>query len=180
MWPRNQLQPLVTIHTLSAECLGNFLEDIDNEQFGSGISSLVFPSANRAIFLPFAVFTNIKPLSMFVINGATAAGNIDVGIYSLGGTKLWSNGGTAQSGTSAIQSFSVTGLELSPGTYYFAVAESSTSATLYRGSTGTLSYDKMTGLAQMATAYPLPASATLATATSDYIPIVGLTTRSVI
>jgi hypothetical protein len=57
---------------------------------------------------------------MLVLNGATASGNMDVGIYDYAGTRLVSSGSTAQSGTSAFQDFDITDTLLGPGIFYLA------------------------------------------------------------
>jgi hypothetical protein len=70
---------------------------------------------------------------MWWYNGTTSAGNIDVGIYTVntGGTtvtRLCSTGAVAQGTVSILQSANITAgnIRLEPGTYYLAIANSST------------------------------------------------------
>jgi hypothetical protein len=134
-----------------------------------------WPAANRALYLPFVVVETITAVKLFVYNSITATGNVDAGLYTEDGTRLVSIGGVAMSGTVTLQEFDITDTVLAPGRYYMGLAFSSASANL-KASTG--SGSKMLGIMEEAAAYPLPATATFAAASSDYTPFCGLTTRS--
>ena len=110
---------------------------------------------------------------MWVVNGATASGNLDVGIYTEDGTRLVSIGSTAQSGTTALQFFNITDTFLSPGNYYMACAMDGTTGTTRRHSPA-LERCIAAGLIKGATSFPLPATITFATMTAAYIPQIGL------
>lgn len=172
VFPSISIPPLVNISSWSPESLNL----ASNSNFASG----AFPSANRALFIPFLLFQTTTFINMFSINGSTASGNIDLGIYDPSGTKIVSTGTTAQTGTSTAQVISISPTELAPGQYYMAVALDNGTGTLFRITTGDAStkLQAITGIAQMASAFVLPASATLTNAASDYIPLIGLTTRS--
>ena len=114
---------------------------------------------------------------MLTFNGSTASGNIDVGIYDLGGAKLVSIGSTAQAGTSAYQVFDITDTTLYPGQYYMAVAMDGTTGTLVRWSPGAQECRNL-AMQQMASAFPLPATATFASVASSYIPWVFASRRT--
>jgi hypothetical protein len=92
----------------------------------TGLGSATFVAANRAIFQPFRVAEPCVIKQLYVHNGATASGNIDVGVYSMDGTQLVSTGSTAQSGTSNLQVFDVTDTLIGRGAYYVAVAMDNT------------------------------------------------------
>lgn len=146
----------------------------------SSPGSAVFPTANLAIFVPFRIGRPMTISSLFALNGAAVSGNIDLGIYSADGTKIISTGSTAQAGTSVMQAISVTSTQIGAGLFYLAVAMDNTTGTLIRWAPGAAPISKMIGLAQMATAFPLPATATLATVANAYVPDIGCTGRSVV
>jgi hypothetical protein len=168
--------PLVHIMTSSMCALGSIPIS------GNSIGNNTWFSANAALFVPFRLSRPFVFNTIFVISG-TASGNIDVGVYSADGTRLVSKGSTAMAGTSVVQSFAVTSTTLGPGQFYFAAAIDNTTgsvAGLGAGAGAGIAYEKMFGMAQMASAFPLPATATFATVTTTNIPHIGITGRSVI
>lgn len=142
-------------------------------------SGAAWPSANRALFVPFEVAAPTRVKKLWCYNGATASGNIDVGIYNRDGVRLVSSGSTAQAGTSAIQEFDVTDLDLYPGVYYFAMASDATTTTVVSWG-ATLMDHQSVGVLQMAAAMPLPATATFASLASAYTPVIGFSGRVLI
>ena len=163
--------PLVTI-TLSSMCsLGAVAYP--------AIASAAWPTANKALFIPFKLTRPITATQMFVYNGTTAQDNFDLGIYSVDGTRLVSAGATVQANASVIQVVNITDTLLGPGLFYMACAFEGTTSTVIR-TTLTASKGKIAGITEMANAYPLPAVATFATLTTSVLPIIGLTTRSVV
>jgi hypothetical protein len=140
---------------------------------GSTPSSGAFPASNDALFVPVVIKQTVLIKRLFSLNGATASGNIDVGIYSEDGSRIVSSGSTAQSGTSIPQFFDITDLVITPGRYYFAVAMNNTTGTLFRVTTGVIARFQCLGLAKQATAFALPATATFATITAVYFPVIG-------
>lgn len=139
---------------------------------GAGPASAVFPASNDAIFVPVYLKQTMLIQRLFSINGATASGNIDVGIYAEDGAKITSAGSTAQSGTNVPQFFNITDVAIGPGRYYLAVAMDNGTGTLFRVNT-TVARCQTLGMAKMATAFALPASATFATCTAGFIPLIG-------
>lgn len=167
-------KPTVTLLPVSIESIGT-------SSGTAAPTSTIYPSANRAIFIPFNLDTTTKIVKMFVMNGGTVSGSIDVGIYDGGGIKLSSIGtGVSQTGTNALQTFDITDVVLFPGRYFMAVALDNNSGFLFRKTAGNLQVFRTYGLFQMASAYPLPATATFATISSNYLPMVGATVRSVV
>lgn len=133
-----------------------------------------WPSANAAIFMPIRIIEPTLIVNIAVSNG-TLAGNTDVGIYSLNGVRLVSSGSTAQAGS--FQTFDIADTMLGPGVYYAAVArDEATTGTTFRHSFASNVIPKIIGMAEMAAAFPLPATATLATITSNYIVAFSLGT----
>jgi hypothetical protein len=129
-----------------------------------------FTTANAAIFIPFRVMTPTRINKMFLVNGTNVAGNIDLGIYTDDGIRLTSNGGTAQSGPNTVQILSMsTARRVHPGQYYYmAVACSSSSAGIVvEAGTPAVALLQMMGMARVTSAYPLPATVTLAVQATD-------------
>lgn len=155
-----------TIHTLSPEMLGAAIR-------GTVGLTGAWPASNDAIFVPLTLSRPVLVKRLFSHNGNTIAGNIDMGIYTVDGARIVSNGSTAQAGNSVLQFFNITDTYLSPGNYYLACAKNDASGRVarYQPSLGRLqSY----GVMKMATAFALPASATFATVTATYLPSIGL------
>lgn len=143
-------------------------------------TSSAWPVANKALFVPFALRTTFPIKRFWWLNGATAAGSVDVAIYTMGGARLLSVGGVAQSGTNVIQSSAPTAgppWTLAPGAYYLAIAASLATTTFFTNAGGSmnLSEAKMMGFAEQTTAYPLPDPATLASisTTPCAVPVFG-------
>jgi hypothetical protein len=176
-WPTTVLDPLVTIHSLSLESLASGANSIGfvPSVFASG----TWPQANTAIFIPFALTKAITIVKMFSMNGATASGSIDLGIYDVAGTRLISSGSTAQAGTNTLQEFDITDTQIGPGLFYMAVAKNDTAGTLYRVAP-VAQLPAGIGVLQQASAFALPATATFAAMAQAYFPWIGMTTRSVV
>jgi len=120
-------------------------------------NSIAF-NANEAIYIP----VRIKASATVKRIGTTVSGNVDVGIYDAGGTRLVSSGSTSQSGTSATQYFDIGDTALTAGLHWMAIAGSSGTGQIYthdssfNPGTGRILY----GLKVEASAFPLPATAT--------------------
>lgn len=147
---------------------------------GSGSSAAtVWPSANLGIFLPFKLKGEFLVTKLYWLNGGTAAGNVDIGIYQAqpqAGTAalVVSTGATAQSGVSALQKVTLgTAKLLSPGAYYLGLSASLGTAT-FQDLVLDVSTMRMVGCGQMAAAHPLPNTVTFAAITAAYWPMMGL------
>ena len=106
-------------------------------------------------------------------------GKIDVGIYTVDGGRLVSSGSVIQTDANSLQEFDITDTAIGPGLYYMAVSLDNTTNTLFRYSTNAQNA-KGFGLLQQASAHALPASATYAALTESIIPLIGLTTRTLV
>jgi hypothetical protein len=134
-----------------------------------------WPSANLALYVPISHPFAYPVKRVFVVNGTTATGNWDLGLFSaLTLTKLYSTGAVAQSGTSALQYSTVNWL-VQPGEYYLALSLSSGSGTTFRTTAATSTRMGMIGCLQQATAHPLPSTLTPAAVANAYWPMFGLT-----
>lgn len=139
---------------------------------GSTPSSAVWPVANDALYVPFTVKQGVMIKRLYVVNGTAVSGNIDAGIYTQGGARIVSAGSTVQAGTSAPQFFDVADFMLGPGRYYFAVALDNITGTVLRAN-HSVARLKALGMAKQASAFALPASATFATVTDLFLPLMG-------
>lgn len=165
------VDPLVTISTHTACCVAGI----------SGRSTPVsgaYPTANKALFFPFRIGRPFSVVSAFWLNGATVSGNVDVGIYSTDGVRLASVGSTAQTGTAAVQ-VAALAVVVDAGLYYVAIACDNTTATFSRINAGA-SNQKVGGAAEATSAFVLPATVTLATITTTFLPSFGLSSRSAV
>lgn len=139
-------------------------------------------SANLAVYVPFRLTGPNVATKLFIGNGNPVAGNVDIGIYDHAGRKIVSTGSVARSGVNDHQVIDIADTMLDAGLFYLAVAMDTTTNSNYRRYTVTAAYHtKMMGVAQQASAFPLPATATFATATVTDIAVAGvLFNRSVL
>ena len=172
-WPLGQNQ--IVISSFSPEALGS-----EFGAFGTPVSATTWPTADQAIFVPFVVYNPLTIVKLGFYNGATASGNIDVGIYDEAGVLLVSAGSTAQAGTSGVQSFDVTDTALNPGLHYLAAALDNTTGTFQRPNVATVQLHGAMGILSMATAFPLPSTATMAAAVDVACPFILATQRTLI
>ncbi len=131
------------------------------------LASAVWTTANRAIYTPVYLPRPIELSSIRVFIGATAADNMDVGIYlpdteGKPGARLQHSGGVAQSGVNHFQDVPLIASVIVAGLVYFAMAMNGTTGTVrVLGSmTTNLSGLILGGVFTEATAYTLPSSAT--------------------
>ena len=130
-----------------------------------------WPTANKAILIPFRLNTFERIVSLSILNGGTVSGNWDGGIYNSDGVRIVSSGSTAQSGANATQNFTLTSTLLAPGHYYAAFAANNTTGTLgyYATGLGALVL-RCLGLKEVTSSFPLPATLTPAAISSDLYP----------
>jgi hypothetical protein len=165
-------QPVTVYRALINSMGGDLGVSLGSIGGGNTPASAAWPASNDALFVPFTLPQATLIKRLFVVNGAAVSGNIDVGIYSESGARIVSTGSTAQSGTSTLQFFDITDLVIGPGRFYLAVALDNTTGTLFRASL-TVPRAQALGLAKQATAFALPATATFATMTAGYLPLMG-------
>lgn len=137
-------------------------------------SDAAWPSANLAIFCPLTLFSETLITNFGVVNGGTVSGNIDVGIYSKDGVRLCSSGSTAQGSTFSWQVLNTADVQLGTGLFYIAMAVDNTTSVFSRFTMASASFFKVMGFAEMASAFPLPATATFASVSNAYWPGVSL------
>ena len=137
----------------------------------------VWPTANKALYVPFRIGKPVLVKKLFLINGATVSGNVDVGIYDAAGTRLISAGSTAQVGANALQQFDIADTLLGWGLFYMALAVSNVTATVFATATLVFSELHHLGMGMQTSALPLPATFTLAIPADAYLPLFGLAGR---
>lgn len=146
-------------------------------------ASATWPTASRAFLIPFSIGRPIIILNGWVMNGVTvsASYNIDIGIYDASGTLLGSTGGFAQGTASAMQVQAMTtNILLDAGQFYMALVVDNASATVYRSTSILVGTLQGCGMCQASTAYPLPATITFASLVPSYLPLFGISTRSIV
>jgi hypothetical protein len=154
---------------------------------GAPSSQTSLAVAGMLLAIPFTLWSPILAHKVWWSNGATASGNVDVGVYADPDgtpTLLFNGGSTAQSGTTAIQSVTLgSDYLLLPDSYYLAISVSSATATFECGSSGSASLSKMGIAKQTASAGPpCPATLTLITSANDstWIPNFGFSERATV
>lgn len=162
------------ISSASTQSLGHALSAM-----GVIAGTIAWPTANKAIFVPVTIYDAVTIVKMYVINGNPVSGNIDVGIYDVGGARLVSAGSTAQAGTDVVQEFNITDTTLNPGLYYLACALDNGTGRVSRWNPSA-ALGRALGVAEQTTAFALPSSATFAALSSSYIPAIFATPRTVI
>lgn len=146
---------------------------------GATLASAAWPTAKKVFYLPFRVPSALLVQQLYVYNGAAVSGNVDVGIYTPGGTRLVSIGSTAQAGTNDQQLFDIADTLLAPGAYYLAVTLDNTTGTTFRLVPLNVGVGRIVGaLTETTVAFGLPATATFATVADTYYPACGLLARS--
>lgn len=143
---------------------------------GSGIASATWPTTKLALYVPITLPRNtaFRAIRAFVVTGAAASGNFDLGVYDENWNRLFSTGSTAHSGTAAPQLVTVD-WTLTAGRYYLACAFDNTTAAVAGVSGFTAGTLASLGVAQQVlTDLPLPATATPAVCTQTYLPDFGI------
>lgn len=127
----------------------------------SGVATTTWV-ANLAVYIPVAIPFAYPVARVFWVNGATITStNVDFGIYTAGGSKIYSTGSTAMSAATSVQYVTPsTPFVLPPDYYYFAWTCSNTTNRANSVSVSTAANGRMVGLLQESSALPLPATMT--------------------
>lgn len=150
--------------------------------FGGAVgtpANAAWPSSNRAYYMPVRISSPFLIAQLFWYNGGTVTtGNVDCGVYSSDGTRIISTGSTAQSGSNALQSVSVTNTWIGPGLFYLALAMDSSVVGVFLRVVANHDEFTVLGSAQQASAFPLPATATMVNNSSLILALCGMSNRS--
>jgi hypothetical protein len=131
-------------------------------------------TGNQATIMPMFLPWNYNVARAFWMNGSSTGGNSDIGIFTEGGTKLWSSGSVANSGNSVKQFVNVNML-LNAGSYYLAFVHSINSSNHVWLASPTAGNSRMSGIYIQSSALPLPSPLTPAVSSTPSIPLAGLT-----
>jgi len=154
-----------------------------DESFSVSVpASGTFESANLAVYMPITLAAPCVIRRIWWANGATAAGNVDCGLYYDSGSrspgaKVISSTSTAQSGANAVQFVDVTDTAIAPGLYWVAITSDSASTTFFRSALTAAAMDVAQRM-QEASASPLPATATPVASTGTNIYLCGFSTTA--
>ena len=134
-----------------------------------------WPTANLVIYSPLRILSRVIVRKLWFANQATATGNIDIGLYDAGGTKLVSSGSTAKAATNDEQVLDVTDTTIGPGFYYMALTCSNNTDT-FMVDADAAPLDAAVGmLTETPGAFGLPTTASWAIAqTLAYNPMMGV------
>lgn len=144
---------------------------------GRAGASTSWGTANRAMYLPFSIPWPYPVKRVFWGNGSVA-GNMDLGIYTMAGKRLFSAGSTAQTPVSDLQYVSLsTPLWLNPGRYYLALNNDGTTNRVLAGAAQGVTFMQLAGaLRQAVGAIALPDPMVPAAWTTDaFVPLCGIT-----
>lgn len=143
------------------------------------VASAVFPGANKVFYMPLRVPVPVLIRQLYCLNGSVVSGNVDVGLFTLDGTKIISSGSTAQAGTTTKQLFNVTDTLIGRGCYYLGITLSNTTGTFQRITTALAPMSAIGLLTETTGGFGLPAIATFSTLANAYMPLGGLLAQTV-
>lgn len=139
---------------------------------GVSISSSI-TDANVARLYPFRLEIPMRIRKLWVFNGATVAGNLDIGVYDSAMRLLGSTGSTAQSGTTTIQLIDCTDFDVPSGIVYLALVTDSATATFRRWAPS-LTTCRVIGVMEKSSSFPLPSTIAPTTMTTGTVPLFGM------
>jgi len=123
---------------------------------------------NKARFHAFEIYETVTVKRIYVANGNSVTGNVDVGIYNENQVRLVSSGSTARSGPNGIQVIDIADTVLTPGRYFMAVVSDTTGGFLRRAAISGFENELM-GNKSQTSAFPLPATAAWSDANFDLV-----------
>jgi hypothetical protein len=130
-------------------------------------TSTAWPTANEIWYTPLYVETPVVARQMSWLNGATASGNINVGLYTESGVRLVQQTAIAQTGVSTIQFANIADTVLMPGTYFAAIQGSATTLTFLMNTQSAYRWRSCGAALEAAGSFALPAQATFASFTKN-------------
>lgn len=176
-FPRNPAVP-THIHTWSKYMIGLPTRTLQTFSTPAAIDW----TANVAIFIPLYLPWAYNVRRVFAVCGNTVSGgNIDIGIYTVKGGKLYSTGSTSLTGGSSSTPLYVTpatDILLPPGAYLMGYACDTGGGASSRayGISMNANMGRMIGVYRQATAFPLPSPPTFAAYDGvSGCPLIGIT-----
>lgn len=147
------------------------------------VATSTWSSANKPLAFPFRMSYTAIVDRLGWMNGSSAGGGVDVGIYDEAWNRIVSTGGTTGSGNSAWQFVDVADTTITGGLlYYLVMARDNTTANRPMRHVQTIDINvlKLGGAMDSATnAYPLPDPLTnmVSVATVNIVPVMGIGMR---
>lgn len=160
-----EVPPLGDLHTFAISSMSEC--GLAGTWTATSPANIAWPAANRAIFVPMRLPVPATVYKMATGSGTLTAGNFDLGIYDTNGNLIISTGATAKTTASSERIVDVTDTRLMPGMYYLAMSADGTDNYTGWAFGSNTAFGKLVGLREMESAYVLPATATLATYTSN-------------
>ena len=141
-------------------------------------NSNAWPAANLGLFLPVFIYERVTVYEAYTATGTLTGGNLDIGIFSTGGTKLASTGSTARAAASSWQTVGMTDYVWEPGEYYIGMVADDTSN--YLAHAPTAGKAQAVGMVEDASAWTagFDSSVTYVTSTRAFVPHFGFVCRS--
>lgn len=169
--PAQPFRSMPIISSFSHESIGRSMN------IGNGLPvSTAWATANQARYVPFWIAEYITIVKLMAYNGATAAGNTDIGLYDAAGNEVVGIAAAAQAGTTAWQEFNITDTPLVPGLYYIGLLNTTTTGTYYAWQMTQIG--RAAGVfSQAVGAGNLPNPATFAALDAGVVPVVAMSTR---
>lgn len=146
--PQRLLTPWSPEFTVSAAIL-----------MGTNVASTSHWSANDPVAYPFRLWRPSIVKQLGWMNGTSAGGGVDVGIYDAAFNRMVSTGAQTGSGASAWQFIDVADTALAAGKYYLATSRDNTAVNRMQraGNVQGVEYLRLLGvLTSLTDAYPLP------------------------
>lgn len=141
-------------------------------QSHTAAASGVATAANAVYYFSFLIYEPVTAVKMTYIVGATANGNVDLGIYDAQKNRLVNSGTTAQGATNTLQELDITDTALTPGLYFMAITLSSGTGTFFRNApSDDLLQSSMPAYVETTGVFGLPTTAAFASAT-DANPLI--------
>ena len=138
-------------------------------------SGLTVGTANHAYFAP-ATLQVAATITGVGITVRTQNGNIDVGLYDEAGTRLASSGSVACPAAGPATVSFTSSYSAAPGRYHLAIACSNTTATFMAVTNGLSNASLPYAGRLMASAFPLPATATFSNTATRFFAMIGVVT----
>lgn len=166
------------ITSWSRYTIGSELSTLAAEALSDSVNPPAWPLSNLAFYVPVLLDFSMTVTKLFIVIGQLdGAGSFDAGIYNSDGSKMTSTGSTATTGIRALQVVGVAPASLLRGQRYFmALSYSSTDGGVQAIDNIPASALRALGVAQEASALPLPATFTRAAMAQTYLPFFGIAT----
>lgn len=133
-FPNMRWPPLNHITPFHSESIGDAYRGGGGSAMSSASSGAF--TDDQIYYYPFIIHESAIAVKMAYLVGATASGNVDLGIYDSQWNLLVSTGLTAQGTINVLQELDITDTLLNPGIYFMAIKCTSGTGTAFRVTRG--------------------------------------------